>query len=110
MKDANDYNNGTTVDGRLVATSKYHTDNYGTYSKFNQYAEPLIWQSNSIASVDDPLNWGAKPFIKTFILDVTWDRTKISNNKETDMLYIACIPWVMVKVERSVGGDEKRSD
>lgn len=93
LKDKNDYNNAKIVDDRLIATNKYHTDNYGTnnvtYDKVNQYAEPLIWQSGSISSVDDPTSWGAKPFIKTFILDVTWDRSKISNNKETDMLYIA---------------------
>lgn len=89
IKDENDYNNKTTVEGRLVATDKYHEDCYEDYGQVNQYAEPLIWQSGSIQSVDDPSTWGAKPFIKTFILDVSWDRSKISNNKETDMIYIA---------------------
>ena len=74
---------------RLIASDKYHDDCYGSYDELNPYAEPLIWQKSNIASVGDPTSWGAKPFIKTFILDVSWDRSKISNNKETDMLYIS---------------------
>lgn len=89
INDGDDYLNSQEVDGRLIATDKYHEECYGTYNKFDPYAEPLYWQKSSIQSVEDPTTWGAKPFFKTYILEISWDRSKISNNKETDMLYIA---------------------
>lgn len=81
------YTDGNGVD-RLIATDKYKADCYGTYSNFNRYASPLYWQKSNIQSVADPSGWGAKPFFKTFILEISWDRDEISN-KETDILYFS---------------------
>lgn len=89
---AADYLNAQTVDGRIVATNKYHSETYGTYSDtyVNRYAEPLYWQKSEIPSVPDSSSWGSHPFFKTFILEVSWNpSTMISKNKETDMLYIS---------------------
>lgn len=84
-----DYLNATTdTDGRLIANSTYHSDTYGSYNNVNKYAEPLYWQETGIQSVPNTSSWGAKPFFKTFIIDVSWDPSKISN-KETDMLYLS---------------------
>ena len=89
---AADYLNAQTVDGRIIATNKYHSETYDTYSStyVNKYAEPLYWQKSEIPSVPDSSAWGSHPFFKTFILEVSWDPDEmISRNKETDMLYIS---------------------
>ena len=90
---AADYLNGQTEeDGRTIATNKYHSETYDTYSgtNVNKYAEPLYWQESGIASVPDSSGWGSHPFFKTFILEVSWDPDEMSNkNKETDMIYIS---------------------
>ena len=76
--------------GRIIANDTYHVDTYQQYSSsyVNKYAEPLYWQQSGINSVSDPSGWGAKPFFKPFILEVSWDREEISN-KETDILYFS---------------------
>lgn len=78
-------------DGR-TADYTYHDDCYdngdgGTYDNRTKYSEPLYWQCANIKSVDES-GWGAKPFMKTFVFEVSWP-SSAQNNKETDMIYIS---------------------
>lgn len=83
-----DYLNARTVNGRIIADHTYHEESYQSYGVVNQYAEPLYWQKSNIPCVADTSGWGSKPFFKPFLIEVSWDRTKISN-KETDVVYIS---------------------
>lgn len=77
-------------DGRETASNLYHSETYDTYSNVQTYAEPVYWQSDSIQSVPSTnASWLNKPFFKTFILEISWDPTKVQNDKETDLVYIA---------------------
>lgn len=78
-------------DGR-TADNTYHDDCYGdgkgeTYDNRTKYSEALYWQCSNIKSVDEA-GWGAKPFMKTFVFEVSWS-SSAQNNKETDMIYIS---------------------
>ena len=74
-----------------TATTKYLEECYGNngtnYQHYTAYELPLYWQCNNIQSVDDPLHHGEK-FYKTFVLDVSWDPDTVSNDKETDIVYL----------------------
>ena len=83
-----DYLNAQTVNGRVIADGTYHEESYQGYSAVNKYAEPLYWQKTGIQSVSNTAGWGGKPFFKPFLIEVSWDRSKISN-KETDVVYIS---------------------
>lgn len=69
-----------------IANGTYHEKTYGAYgSEFVQKnAEPLYWQSSPAIS---PASAG-KRFTDYYILEVSWDSQKVTNNKETDMVYI----------------------
>ncbi|WP_026834884.1 hypothetical protein [Eubacterium xylanophilum] len=77
-------------DGR-TASDKYHEESYGneggTYDILKNYEEALYWQCRDIQSVDNLLDHD-EAFFRTFIIDVSWDGVTISNNKETDIVYI----------------------
>lgn len=79
-------------DGTGHATNLYHPESYeiqnGSYGNVQANAEPLYWQYANIPSVAKN-GWGAKPFFKTFILELSWDPTEVSNDKETDMIYVS---------------------
>ncbi len=88
--------NGTylneTSAGSKLASSKYHEETFGEYSKtyVQDNAEPLYWQKSGITSVPDSSSWGAKPFFKTFVLEIDWTNvTDEYNKKETDVIYIS---------------------
>ena len=87
------YLNATTdpIDGRLIATNKYHEETFGEYSQtyVQKYAEPLYWQCSGIKSVEDSQQWGAKPFFKPFLLEISWAGKNVTNAKETDIIYIS---------------------
>jgi len=88
------YLNDQTVDGRKIATNKYHDESYGAYNNRTVYEEALYWQCSGIPSVAPGSQYVGRPFMKTFILKVTWklaDVTsgKIANDKETDIVYVA---------------------
>ena len=70
-----------------TATSKYQEECYGQYTNFTDYELPLYWQCSDIPSVPDPLNHGST-FFKTFIVEVSWTTGEVSNNKETDIVYM----------------------
>lgn len=86
------YLNDTTDSGRTIADSTYHSLNYGSYSDLVKYEEPLFWQCSGIQSVTNPAYVG-QPFMKTFILEISWTQAdilagKIDNDKETDIVYV----------------------
>lgn len=69
-----------------IANGTYHEKTYGAYgSEFVQKnAEPLYWQSSPAIT---PVSAG-KNFTDYYILEVSWDSDKVTNNKETDMVYL----------------------
>lgn len=68
-----------------IANDSKHTDTYGNYSNVQKNAEPLYWQPDNAIIVDDTNSEG---FIDYYVLEVSWDKTKVKNDKETDMVYI----------------------
>lgn len=70
-----------------TATNKYQEECYGTYNTFTNYELPLYWQCSNIPSVADPLQHNST-FFKTFIIEVSWTTGEVSNNKETDIVYL----------------------
>ena len=81
-----------TSPGSKLASNKYHEETFGEYSQnyVQDNAEPLYWQKSGITSVPDSSSWGAKPFFKTFVLEIDWTNvTDEYNKKETDVIYIS---------------------
>ena len=69
-----------------IANDTLHDKSYGTYSSVQKNAEPLYWQSGSIAPLQPTeTNTG---FVDYYILEVSWEGVTIPNDKETDMFYI----------------------
>ena len=92
---------GPTVSGRTIGSTGYEVKSYGTNDKRQRFAEPLYWQTeNSInAKADDNGTsydeyediYGEendKKFLNFYILEVTWTAGSVSNDKETDIIYI----------------------
>lgn len=72
---------------KRTATTKYLEECYGDYTTYTNYELPLYWQCSNIPSVPDALNHG-DTFFKTFIIEVSWTANEVSNNKETDIVYL----------------------
>lgn len=70
--------NGAAADNSL------HDISYGNYNKVQKNAEPLYWQTDNAIQ---PVNNSGSGFLDYYILEVSWD-ANISNNKETDIVYI----------------------
>lgn len=83
-----DYLNAQTVNERIVADETYQEETYQGYAAVNIYAKPLYWQKSNISSTLDGSNGGKKAFFRPFLIEVSWDRSKISN-KETDLVYLS---------------------
>lgn len=71
--------------GSQIANDSKHKDTYGNYTNVQKNAEPLYWQTNNAIIVDDTNSEG---FVDYYVLEVSWDKTKVKNDKETDMVYI----------------------
>ena len=73
-------NDGRTADSTLTSKS------YGSYSNFNKYADPLVWQLKNIPSFATK----GSAFYNTYVINVSWTGVDdIANyDKETDMVYI----------------------
>lgn len=69
-----------------TANTRYLEECYGEYTNYTPYELPLYWQCRSIPT-SSGLTHGTT-FFKTFIIDVSWEGENISNNKETDMVYM----------------------
>lgn len=68
-----------------TANKSKHEETYGTYDKVQKNAEPLYWQNNTEISVDNDTNEG---FVDYYVLEVSWEKGQVKNDKETDMVYI----------------------
>lgn len=63
----------------------FHTHNYSSYDKVNEYAEPLYWQVTGLPVTGQVGDVG---FVDYYVLKIKWENKNLTNNKETDMLYI----------------------
>lgn len=77
------YLNQDTAD-TTIADKSLHEKSYGGYDLVQKNAEPLYWQNT------DPIEHQASEitFVDYYILEVSWDSTKVSNDKETDIVYL----------------------
>lgn len=67
-----------------IADKSLHDRGYGEYGFVQKNAEPLYWQNT------DPIEHQASElsFVDYYILEVSWNSTQVSNDKETDMVYL----------------------
>lgn len=72
------------ADDNTIADDSLHNKSYDDYEFVQKNAEPLYWQNT------DPIEHQASElsFVDYYILEVSWDSTKVSNDKETDIVYI----------------------
>lgn len=81
------------ADGKTFHQRNYgdaETDSEGSttikeYSDVNVYAEPLYWQVKNIPVMGQ---LGDVGFVDYYVLKINWKDKKLTNNKETDMIYI----------------------
>ncbi len=93
--------NDTNASGRIYGTDGYSLKSYDAGDERQAYAEPLYWQTDEPLfsktgtgegynewSENDP-DWNPDiDFVNYYVLTVTWEAGKVSNNKETDLIYI----------------------
>ena len=81
-------NGGHTIgDGeeKIDGSTTFHAHNYENYGHVNQYAEPLYWQVKGLPVTGKVGDVG---FVDYYVLKIKWAGKNLTNNKETDMLYI----------------------
>lgn len=71
------------TDGK-TANDSLHDESYGSYRNVQKNAEPLYWQTSSVIQ---PTNNSGSGFLDYYILEVSWEEN-VSNNKETDIVYL----------------------
>lgn len=87
--------------GRKIGNDNYTEKSYENSEAIQKFAEPLYWQTksaidayatdgsisyneyNSIYNVED-----SKKFLNFYVLNVSWEAKAVTNDKETDILYI----------------------
>lgn len=87
LNDKTDENNHTIGDGeeKIDGSTTFHAHNYEDYGHVNQYAEPLYWQVKGLPVTGQV---GDAGFVDYYVLKIKWENKNLTNNKETDMLYI----------------------
>ena len=88
------YLNSTTENGRTLADSSFHEYCYDDYDDVIDFEEPLYWQCTGIPSLPDNSPYVGQPFMKTFLLEISWTaedvaNNRINNDKETDIVYLS---------------------
>lgn len=80
-------NNHTIGNGeeKIDGSTTFHTHNYEDYGHVNEYAEPLYWQVKWLPVTGQV---GDAGFVDYYVLKIKWAGKNLTNNKETDMLYI----------------------
>ncbi len=68
-----------------IGGTTFHKHNYDAYGKVNKYAEPLYWQVTGLPVTGKV---GDAGFVDYYVLKIKWAGKNLTNNKETDMLYI----------------------
>ena len=87
LNDKTDENNHTIGNGekKIDGSTTFHAHNYSSYDKVNKYAEPLYWQVKGLPVTGQV---GDAGFVDYYVLKIKWEDKNLTNNKETDMLYI----------------------
>lgn len=102
--------NASTESGKTVGNTAYKdpsynndTNNGATPDRRQTYAEPLYWQSDKahpIEGKNEDFNefdteyvalypeGNSRAFLNYYVLRVSWDENKVSNDKETDLIYL----------------------
>lgn len=80
---AGSYLNRSAADN-TIADGSLHEKSYDEYTFVQKNAEPLYWQNT------DPIEHQAAElnFVDYYILEVSWNSADVSNDKETDIVYI----------------------
>ena len=83
------YLNGTATSAKMNGddvdtTDQYFKKTYGSNTNVHKDSAPVYWQTVATTEIDP----NTKQFCDYYILEVQWDTTN-SNNKETDMVYLA---------------------
>lgn len=77
---------------RKTGNAEYEEPSYKTGDKKQKFAEPLYWQTGSpiVAnnSTYDEENDNEKLFRNYYVLEVSWNNALITNDKETDLIYL----------------------
>ena len=70
--------------GTLIANDTKHEETYGEYDNLQKNAEPLYWQNT------DPIfpTSDGTGFVDYYVLEVSWEKGTVTNDKETDMVYL----------------------
>lgn len=82
--------NGEALAGRYlnlngkIADKSLHDKSYDEYNEVQKNAEPLYWQTENEIQ---PTNNSSSGFLDYYILEISWNEN-VSNNKETDMVYL----------------------
>ena len=95
--------------GRKVGVDNYTIKSYEDGEDYQKFAQPLYWQTKNpidanavddlgTADEDDDVPYNeynsvygvdvSEKFLNFYVLEVSWDAYKVSNDKETDILYI----------------------
>lgn len=87
LNDKTDENNHTIGNGeeKIDGSTTFHAHNYSSYGNVNEYAEPLYWQVKWLPVTGQV---GDAGFVDYYVLKIKWADKNLTNNKETDMLYI----------------------
>lgn len=98
-----DYINKDTdgASGRKIGNDEYTLKSYDNDEQKQKFAEPLYWQTKSPIDANDndnkiPCNeynslynvTDDKKFLNFYVLNVSWAAGAVTNDKETDILYI----------------------
>ncbi|MGN0597459.1 MAG: hypothetical protein ACI4J1_09060 [Ruminiclostridium sp.] len=68
----------------IIADKSLHEKSYDSYGNVQKNAEPLYWQNTeSIKHGSD-----SSGFVDYYILEVSWDVGTVTNDKETDIVYL----------------------
>lgn len=98
--DKGDYINLSTQanSGRQIGNDSYELASYDSGENRQSYAEPLYWQTKVAIDPDDVDSEAANAsynesdradlFLNYYVLRISWDPVKVTNDKETDLVYI----------------------
>ena len=83
---------GDSYSSRTLGNDSYEEPSYAAGNERQKFAEPLYWQTdvpiNANDSSIDELKDDEKAFRNYYVLEVSWNNTLITNDKETDLIYL----------------------
>ena len=69
-----------------IANNTYHDITYSGYGAVQSNAEPLYWKTTESIGFDSYKDNGY--YVNYYILNISWNGLNLTNNKETDMVYL----------------------